>query len=170
MDIQIRDVKLSDAAGLADIYSYYVTDTAISFEYDAPDAAEFERRIRTVTKRFPYIVAEADGMTVGFAYAHPFIDRAAYAHCAEVTVYISREYMREGIGRALYTELESRLKTMGIKQLYACVAETENEDEYLTNNSPDFHRHMGYTTVGVFKNSGFKFNHYYDMIYMEKHI
>ena len=122
MDIQIRDVKLSDAAGLADIYSYYVTDTAISFEYDAPDAAEFERRIRTVTKRFPYIVAEADGMTVGFAYAHPFIDRAAYAHCAEVTVYISREHMREGIGRALYTELESRLKTMGIKQLYACVA------------------------------------------------
>lgn len=168
MNISIRDVRSADAGELADIYSYYVKETAISFEYDAPDAAEFERRIEKVTSRFPYLVAEADGKIAGFAYAHPFIDRAAYNHCAEVTVYLSRDCTKCGIGKALYNELEERLRKMGIKQLYACVAETEEEDEYLTNNSPEFHRHMGYETVGKFRNSGYKFNRYYDMIYMEK--
>ncbi len=168
MDINIRDVRISDAAALLKIYSYYVTDTAISFEIEVPDISEFERRIKAVTKKFPYLVAEVDNTPVGFAYAHPFIDRAAYDHCAEVTAYISSDYTKHGLGKALYLELEKRLKAMGIKQLYACIARTDNEDEYLTNNSPRFHEHIGYKTVGVFKNSGCKFGRYYDMIYMEK--
>ena len=166
MDINLRDVRISDAAALLKIYSYYVTDTAISFEIEVPDVSEFERRINSITKRFPYLVAEGDGKPLGFAYAHPFIDRAAYDHCAEVTVYLSPSSTKCGIGKALYGELEKRLKAMGIKQLYACIAQTDNEDEYLTNNSPEFHAHMGYKTVGIFKNSGYKFNRYYDMIYM----
>ena len=36
----IRNVQIGDAARLAEIYSYYVRNTAVSFEYDAPSAEE----------------------------------------------------------------------------------------------------------------------------------
>ena len=68
----------------------------------------------------------------------------------------------------LYEALEERLAKMGIINLYACIADPVEEDEYLTSNSTDFHSHMGYKTVGVFRNCGRKFDRWYTMIWMEK--
>ena len=57
---------------------------------------------------------------------------------------------------------------MGILNLYACIAYSEDEDEYLTHNSVEFHRHMGIELVGKFHKCGCKFGRWYDMVYMEK--
>lgn len=70
----------------------------------------------------------------------------------------------------LYEELEQELAKMGILNLYACIGYPEAEDEYLTKNSAQFHEHMGYTKVGEFHKCGYKFQRWYDMIWMEKMI
>lgn len=168
--IVVRDVKQEDAGKLLDIYSYYVKHTAISFESEVPSLAEFENRIRGITERYPYLVIENDGAVEGYAYAHLFVGRDAYSYSAEMTIYLDPESRGKGLGKILYGELESRLKTMGITNLYACIGVTEKEDEYLTNNSRDFHSHIGYETVGVFNKCGRKFGRWYDMIWMEKRI
>ena len=59
---------------------------------------------------------------------------------------------------------------MGILNLNACIASTDVEDAYLTNGSEKFHRALGYQLVGKFHDSGYKFNRWYDMIWMEKFI
>ena len=74
----IRQARPEDAAVLAGIYAPYVRDTAITFEYDPPDAAEFARRIRKTQEQFPYLVCEVDGKPQAYAYASHFHERAAF--------------------------------------------------------------------------------------------
>lgn len=72
------------------------------------------------------------------------------------------------MGRIIYEALEKALREMGIRNLYACIGYPESDDEYLTTNSADFHAHLGFVKVGKFHKCGYKFGHWYDMIWMEK--
>ncbi len=164
----IRSATESDAGRLLEIYAYYVENTAISFEYETPDLNEFKNRIAHTLRKYPYLVLEVDGVVKGYTYAGVFKGRAAYDHCCEVTIYLDRDSKGKGYGRALYTALEEALRKMGIINLYACIADPISEDEYLTRNSEHFHRHMGYTRVGEFHKCGYKFDRWYNMIWMEK--
>ena len=161
MEITIRSALPEDAPGIWSIYQYYVAQTAISFEITMPKVEEIERRIRTTLPDFPYLVAQAQGQILGYAYAGSFIKR-------EVSIYISRENRRSGLGRQLYEALLEQLKAKGIRNVYACIGVPEKDDEYLNHNSARFHAHMGFTEVGRFRNSGYKFGRYYHMIWMEK--
>lgn len=164
----IRSADFADAKRLLEIYDYYVRNTAITFEYDTPSLAEFTARMEKTMKRYPYLVAEKDGRVEGYAYAGVFKDRAAYDWSCETTIYIEPNERKNGLGRMLYEALEERLKANGILNLYACIGYPEEEDEYLTKNSAEFHEHLGYTRVGEFHKCGYKFGRWYNMIWMEK--
>ena len=167
--IEIRTVTPEDAERLLEIYSYYVKNTAISFEYEIPSLEEFRERIVNISKRYPYICAIADEKIIGYAYAGVFHEREAYRHSVELSIYVDLERRRGGCGRALYAALEERLKKQGIKNLYACIAvPPKKADEYLTFDSMKFHKKMGYKIAGHFHLCGIKFDRWYDMIYMEK--
>jgi phosphinothricin acetyltransferase len=75
-----------------------------------------------------------------------------------------------GVGKALYQALEEMLSRMGILNMNACIAVTAEEDPYLTNDSVYFHEKLGFKLVGTFHNSGYKYNTWYDMVWMEKMI
>ena len=164
----IRKALLSDAERLLEIYDHYVKNTAITFEYETPIVEEFCNRIKEISLRYPFFVLECDGVIRGYAYASSFKERAAYDWSCETTVYIDRHYRKCGYGKMLYEALEIALKNMGILNLYACVAYTKAEDDYLNNNSAEFHKHLGFERVGYFKMCGYKFGRWYDMIWMEK--
>lgn len=164
----IRNVTFEDVDSLLGIYSYYVENTAISFETVTPSKEEFTNRIIKYTKQYPYIVAVEDGSIVGYAYAGALKERQAYNHYVETTVYVDKEHRQKGIGKALYEHLEIELSSIGITNIYACVAVCDEEDEYLTNNSWRFHEHMGYKLVGRFHSCGHKFGNSYDIAWLEK--
>ena len=167
-DIQIRVARESDAAALRDIYAPYVERTAVSFEYEAPDVATFLERIRRVQERYPYLVAESDGALLGYAYAGSFHTRETYSWSAEASIYLRMDCRRMGIGSALYRALESALRAMGVRRLYASIAVPDDPDEHLTLDSVRFHTAMGYHTVGEFHHCGWKFGRWYSTVWMEK--
>lgn len=168
-NIMIRPACGADAATLARIYAHYVEKTAITFEYTAPDTTEMERRRQEISQRYPYLVAESDGKVVGYAYAHAFYGREAYAWSVESSIYVDVNNRKQGVGRRLYEALEKALKSMGILNINACIAVPRNEkDPYVTNGSLHFHQRLGYTLVGRFHNSGYKFERWYDIVWMEK--
>lgn len=168
-NISIRNVLPSDAKKLLAIYAPYVKETAITFEYDIPSVREFRQRIKNTIKKYPYLCAENNGKILGYAYAGVFKARAAYQYSVELSIYVDSNYHGKGIGRKLYNELEKRLKTQGIKNLYACIAvPSKEEDEYLTFASEQFHSHMGFKKVGTFTDCAKKFDRWYSMIWMEK--
>ena len=167
-EIELRVATPDDADALLAVYAPYVTDTAISFECEVPTVEEFRRRIARTLERYPYLVALQDGKIAGYAYAGPFVGRAAYDWSVETSIYVARHARRAGLGRALYTALENILREMGVLNLNACIGYPKKEDEYLTTNSVDYHRHLGYAWVGRFHDSGCKFGRWYDRVWMEK--
>ena len=193
-DLVIRPAVYDDAEAIAAIYAPYVTQTAVSFEYVAPTAEEIRRRMEKTLKRYPYLVAVVDkqhvgcephgrkekGCTfsqlnsgtdlVGYAYAGPFHPRAAFFRSVETSIYVKQGFHQRGIGRALYERLEFALKQQGIVNLNACIAYPDPEDEYLTLDSVRFHERLGYVKCAHFHKCGWKFNRWYDLIWMEKMI
>lgn len=168
VSFSIRLATPEDAPRLLEIYAPYVTDTAITFEYDIPSLEEFRSRIINTLSKYPYLVAENEGRILGYAYAGVFKARAAYNHCVETSIYVDMSEHKKGIGSALYAELEKRLLAQGILNSNACITWNEMEDEYLTHQSPEFHAKHGYVRVAHFHKCGYKFGRWYDMIWMEK--
>lgn len=168
--ITYRIATPEDAPALLKVYAPYVMNTAITFEYTVPTVEEFQGRIRNTLTKFPYIVAIYQNEIVGYAYASPFHARAAYQWCAELSIYISRECHGMGLGREMYEIMEELLKKQNILNLYACIAHAPVCDEHLTNASEAFHSKLGFKHIGHFTQCGYKFDTWYDMVWMEKHI
>ena len=166
--ITIRSVTIDDAEQILGIYAYYIRNTAVSFEYEVPSVEEFRGRIEKTLRRYPYLAAEEDGRIVGYTYAGPFSGRTAYDWSAETTIYVDHQLRKCGIGRKLYEALETELRKMGVRNLYARIAYPEIEDEYLTKNSARFHEHMGFRLIGEYHQCGFKFGRWYNAVNMEK--
>lgn len=152
---------MSDAESIAMIYSHYVKDTAVSFETAPPCTEVMAERIRDISATYPYFVAEDDkGEIVGYCYAHPWKERAAYSLTWETTIYLSPKSTGEHIGQTLMHKLISACRTRGCHALIACIT-AEN------SGSVAFHSSLGFREVSLFKEVGFKFGRYLDVIDME---
>jgi L-amino acid N-acyltransferase YncA len=157
----IRLATPRDGAGLAAIYRPAVTDAAISFEMDPPDAATMASRVASTTSRLPWIVCESGSNIVGYAYATPFRDRAAYQWSVEVSAYVHQDARRAGVARALYASLFSVLVLQGFRNAYAGIT--------LPNDaSVGLHQSMGFTPVGVFQGVGYKLGSWHDVAWFER--
>lgn len=166
--MNIRNATMADAEAIRTIYAPYVEKTAVTFEYDVPTLEEMRRRIREFTLNYPWLVAERDGRIVGYAYAHQLRERAAFQWSAETSIYLAQEVRGQGIGSQLYKALEAALKAKGIRNLYACIAYISPENEYLTDASVRFHERMGYSRVAHFHRCGYKFEQWFDILWMER--
>lgn len=167
----IRSVQKEDLQAIIDIYAPYVLETAISFEIEVPTLEAFQQKMEDIIQYYPFYVVEEDGEIKGYAYAHMFYGRDAYYKSVEVSIYLKQNQKRNGYGRLLYEKLEESLKKQGIENLYVCIAYSEDKnDPYVNNDSLYFHQKMGYQQCGHFHRCGYKFDRYYDTIYMEKHI
>lgn len=169
-NVCLRIAREDDAEELLDIYAPYVEETAVTFEYEVPSAEEFRNRIRNITKKYPYLVAESAGEILGYAYASAFHERPAFGWVAETSIYLRRDRRRKGLGRSLYEALEEILRIQHITDLCAWIACPEEDDPYLNHDSILFHQHMGYQMTGQFQNCGYKFHRWYHMVWMTKNL
>jgi L-amino acid N-acyltransferase YncA len=139
----------ADAEECAALYTPFVLDSAVSFEYVPPTAEEFASRIAQLSATHAFLVAEEHNEVLGFAYASPHRERAAYRWAAEVSVYVDAGQHRRGIGRALYAALFELLARQGFRTLLAGIA--------LPNDaSVALHEQLGFELIGVYRRIGWK--------------
>ncbi|HFI0255461.1 TPA: N-acetyltransferase family protein [Streptococcus suis] len=159
--IEIRSARLEDATYLVAIYAPYVENTAITFETEVPTVSDFVRRIEKTLEKFPYLVAVEEDQVIGYAYASTYYARAAYDWTVELSVYIQQEARGKGIGTLLYNALEEELTARGFKNFLACIA--------LPNPaSIALHEKRGYEQVAHFKQVGYKFGRWHDIVWLQK--
>ena len=170
MNCKIRLARPQDAEELLEIFRPYVLETAVAFNYEPPTLEEFRNTMEDRLRRYPYLVAETEEGLMGYAYASPFKARAAYDWAVETSIYVKQGHPGQGYGRLLHDRLEELLKSQNILSMYACIAYTDHEDTNLTNNSMHIHAHMGYELTAKFPKCGYKFDKWYDMIWMHKEI
>jgi L-amino acid N-acyltransferase YncA len=149
-DLSIRDADPArDAAACAAIYAPHVEGSPVSFEEEAPDAAEMAARIERYRDSHAWLVAEREGKVVGYAYATAFNERPAYRWSTSVSVYVGDGARGEGVGRALYEALFDRLRERGFRMACAGVTLPNKASERL-------HESLGFELVGVNREIGWK--------------
>ena len=109
----IRLATLADASAVLAIYAPIVRETPISFEMDAPSLIEMRRRIENTLTALPWLVWDADGTVIGYAYGSRLRQRAAYQWSVDVSVYVAEGVRRRGVGRGLYNALLRILQQLG---------------------------------------------------------
>ena len=159
----IRDATERDAEACAAIYAPYVTGTAITFENEAPTAAEMAARIADAQRAHAWLVLCDGGRVAGYAYGHEFKERAAYRWSCEVSVYLEPGRRRTGAGRALYGALFDRLARRGFRTALAGMT-LPNEA------SVGLHRALGFEPVGTYRKIGWKHGAWHDVAWAQRPI
>lgn len=149
----IRPAGTADAAAMINIYAPYILDSAVSFELTVPTKQEFTARIAA---SHIWIVCEADGQIVGYAYASKHRERAAYQWCCEVSAYVDEKWHGQGIASALYEKLFTQLREKGFVNAYAGITLPNRK-------SVAFHEANGFKPIGTYEKIGFKFGAWHDV-------
>jgi L-amino acid N-acyltransferase YncA len=159
----IRETSAGDLPGITAIYAHHVLTGTATFEEVPPSVDEMHARHEKVRALgLPWLVAEDDGVLVGFAYAAPFRERSAYRYTLEDSVYVDPGQHRRGTGRALMAELISRCEGLGYRQMIAAIGDSANA------GSIGLHAAMGFEPAGVYRNVGLKFGRWLDVVLMQK--
>lgn len=159
----IRMATVADVPDILAIYAPYVEKTAISFEYTVPTREAFTQRFLGITRQFPWLVWEADGQILGYAYGSLPFERAAYQWSCEASIYLHPDAHRKGIGKQLYAALESLLQQQGYRKVYAIIT-TANRA------SVAFHEAVGYRLTATMPDCGYKFGQWHGTLWMEKEL
>ena len=156
MRVRLADADL-DSVRVAEIYRPAVEGNFISFEETAPTADEMAERMRKVLARTPWLVAEEEsGGVVGYAYASPHRERAAYRWSVDISVYVDPAWHGRGIGRLLYDDLLEWLRNQGFVNVYAGVT--------LPNPaSVALHQAIGMRRIGIYERVGYKLGEWRDV-------
>jgi phosphinothricin acetyltransferase len=159
----IRHATAEDAAGCLEIYAPFVTDTAVSFEQEAPSVEQFAQRIERISRTHAYLVADDDDTIAGFAYAGVHRERHAYRWSTEVSVYLGEAYRGRGLGRALYEPLFALLQEQGYRVALAGIT-LPNEA------SVGLHRALGFEAIGVYRRIGWKAGAWRDVMWLARQL
>jgi phosphinothricin acetyltransferase len=156
----IRSVNIKDAAALCGIYNHYIEHSAVTFEETALSPAAMEERIREICRRYPWLVWEAEGRVLGYAYVHRWHERAAYRFTVEDSVYLLPGEEGRGLGKALLERLLEELRKTELHALMSVIT--------LPNpGSVALHEKFGFKKAAHFGEVGYKMGQWLDVGYWE---
>jgi len=160
-DYDIRLAVEADLEQFAEIVNHYIETTAINF-HDRPQSEEdWESTWLVLHERYPFVVADKDGVIGGIAYASPWKLRGSYDWTCEVTVYVRAGHERRGLGRILSERVLDILEKQGYRAVVAVIA--------LPNDaSVALHEALGFEHAGTLKNLGFKLDEWRDVSFWQR--
>lgn len=163
MEARIRPGTLADMASVQAIYARHVLEGIATFEEVPPDTDEMARRFAGVTGLgLPWLVAEANGHLLGYAYAGPFGTRSAYRFSLEDSIYLAPAAQGQGLGTRMLERLLVESEAAGGRQMLAVIGDSGNA------GSIAVHRRCGFEHVGIFRSVGLKFGRWIDTVMMQR--
>lgn len=161
MEIKIRPYKTEDTHAILAIINYNILHSTSLYDYTVRTYEQQKNILEEkINKNFPVIVAELYGNVVGFGMYSEFRFREAYKFTVEHSVYVSQDFHGIGIGKLLLLELIDLAKKQKLHTMIA-VIDAENQ------SSVEFHEKFGFKTVGIVKESGYKFDRWLDSVFMQ---
>lgn len=161
MEIILRPYRTKDTQSILDIINYNILNSTALYDYKIRTYEQQKIILdEKIYKNFPVIVAELDGVVVGFGMYSEFRFREAYKFTVEHSVYVNEDFHGKGIGKLLLEELIVLARK---QKLHTMIAVIDSENQ----GSVEFHEKFGFTTVGVIKESGYKFERWLDSVFMQ---
>lgn len=161
MAINIRPYKTDDTQAILDIVNHNILHSTSLYDYNIRSYEQQKTILEEkINKNFPVIVAELDGIVVGFGMYSEFRFREAYQFTVEHSVYVSEDFQSKGVGKQLLQELINLARKQKLHTMIG-VIDSENQSSIV------FHEKFGFKTVGIIKESGYKFDRWLDSVLMQ---
>ena len=158
--ISIRHAAIDDNAAIMDIYNEAVLNTAATFDTE-PRTSEKQLEWWSKHKNnHPILIAEQEGKIIGWASLSPWSDRCAYDTTVEVSVYIHKDYRGQGSGSRLLELITIEGKGLGNHTVLSRITQGNESSIHI-------HEKVGYQTIGIMKEVGFKFGKFLDVHMMQ---
>lgn len=161
MAINIRPYKTDDTQAILAIINHNILHSTSLYDYNIRSYEQQKTILEEkINKNFPVIVAELDGIVVGFGMYSEFRFREAYQFTVEHSVYVSEDFHGNGVGKQLLQELINLARKQKLHTMIG-VIDSENQGSVV------FHEKFGFKTVGIIKESGYKFDRWLDSVLMQ---
>ncbi|MGE5185652.1 MAG: N-acetyltransferase family protein [Acidobacteriota bacterium] len=158
----IRAARDDDFAAITAITNHYIATTAIHFAYEPVTAGSLADTWRA-HERHPWLVIEDGGAVTGYAKAGVWRERTAYQWTCEVGLYIAHDARGRGLGRAIYTALLAECQARGFHSAIAGITMPNDASVAL-------HARLGFESVGVVREAGFKHGRWHDVAFFQKRL
>jgi len=159
--LTIREAKLPDLGAITEIYNEAILKTVATFDTETKTLEEQESWFAEHGPKYPMIVAEQDGIIVGWASLSMWSDRCAYSDTAEGSLYVKEEYQGKGIGRKLLEAIIRAGQKAGLHTVVARITGGNEASIHLCES-------VGFEHIGVMKEVGRKFGKLLDVNLMQK--
>ena len=159
--VTIRKARLSDVNAITKIYNEAIRTTTATFDTRPKNVRDRLQWLKSHGKRHPVIVAELNGIVVGWASLSPWSDRSAYKDTGETSFYVGTAYQGQGVGRKLKKAIIDRARRLQFHTLIARVAEGSDVSLHLNDS-------FGFAHVGTLKEVGRKFGRLLDVHILQK--
>jgi phosphinothricin acetyltransferase len=161
--MHVRVATRADLPAIHDIYNDAVLTTTASYDYEP---RPFQYRVTWFEgherERLPVFVAADDaGQVLGWSSLSRYHDRKGYQFTVENSVYVAAAHRGRGIGKLLMPPLITSASALGLRAIIAAI-DGENQA------SIRLHERFEFVPVGHFKEVGFKFGRWLDVIYMQR--
>jgi L-amino acid N-acyltransferase YncA len=163
MSFVIRPSVETDIPAITAIYAHAVTHGTASFELEPPSDAEIARRREAVLEGgYPYLVAEREGLLVGYAYAGAYRTRPAYRSTVEDSIYVAPSAQGQGVGRALLAALIEQCEALDFRLMVAVIGDEDS------HGSIALHRSLGFEPAGILRGIGYKHGRWLSTVLMQR--
>lgn len=161
MSVIIRDANIEDVQEILEIINYEIIHSTSIYDYSEQNLEQREKWFQDKkSTNMPVIVAEVGNLVVGFGSYGIFRPKEAYKYCVEHSVYIHKDFRNLGIGKLILEHLINLASEQGFHTMIAGI-DAENKD------SIGFHKKFGFVEVGRIKESGYKFDRWLDLVFMQ---
>ena len=160
--IKIRAAMEADLPPILEIYNEIILNTTAVYDY-RPHTLEMRKAWYDAKRRdgYPVLLAEEEGRILGFGSLGPFRAWAAYQYTVENSIYVDAALRGRGIGRILLAPLIRAAEQMDMHAVLAGIDSTNDASLAL-------HRSFGFEEVARFKQVGYKFGRWLDLVFLEK--
>ncbi len=156
----VRTARPEDAAAIAAIYNHAVLHTTATFDTEPKSAENRLEWLSDRARQHPVIVAEEDGIVLGWGAFSGWSDRCSYAATVEMSVYIDPAHTRQGLGRTLSSELLRLAPVVGVHNILSRICSENTASLAMAER-------LGFTTVGTMHEVGRKFDRWLDVVVLE---
>lgn len=162
MQTILREAEEKDVSAILAIINHQIINGTAIYDYEPHSYESQQAWFRQKQKDgFPVIVAVQNSQVIGFGTYGFFRFKIAYQYTVEHSIYIDHRYIRQGVGKLIMEAIINRARDEGYHVLIAGM-------DSGNRSSCEFHSRFGFEEVGVFRQVGFKFDRWLDLIFMQR--
>jgi len=159
--LTIREARREDLIAITEIYNKAIIKTVATLDTQPKPIEEQRVWFDRHNTKYPILVAEHQGLVVGWASLNMWSDRCGYSDTAEISLYVKEEYRNRGIGRTLLGAILKKGKNAGLHTVIARIAGNNQASIHLCDV-------FGFVHIGTMREVGRKFGKLLDVDLMQR--